>query len=178
MLQKTDGFGEPSASQMRTLCWPSSLRFLDSCRITGAPATEGKPFRIVHVRKPCCHGCRSLKQLGKIPPYGNLSFSYRLVLLLSRNKTQKTVMILQFKDHVSLEYGPTNLVSVIQHEQTGKTICQLANGSFDINFPVFFGFGLQIIHWIILFPQTSWELHSTQGEQTHVDFYAQFRVLL
>lgn len=48
---------------------------------------------------------------GKNPPYGNLSFSYRLVLLLSRNKTQK--IILQFKDHVSLEYGPTNLVSVI-----------------------------------------------------------------
>lgn len=50
---------------------------------------------------------------GKNPPYGNLSFSYRLVLLLSRNKTQKTVIILQFKDHISLEYGPANLVSVI-----------------------------------------------------------------
>lgn len=50
---------------------------------------------------------------GKNPPYGNLSFSYRFVLLSSRNKTKKIVIILQFKDHVSLEYGPTNLVSVI-----------------------------------------------------------------
>lgn len=38
-LQDTDGFGDPSASQTRTLCWPSSPRCLDSCRITGAPGT-------------------------------------------------------------------------------------------------------------------------------------------
>lgn len=54
-----------------------------------------------------------IEATGKNPSYGNLSFSYRLVLLLSRNKTQKTVMILPFKDHVSLEYGPASLVSVI-----------------------------------------------------------------
>lgn len=39
MLQDTDGFGDPSASQTKTLCWPSSPRCLDSCRITGAPVT-------------------------------------------------------------------------------------------------------------------------------------------
>lgn len=39
MLQDTDGFGEPSASQTKTLCWPSSPRCLDSCWITGAPVT-------------------------------------------------------------------------------------------------------------------------------------------
>lgn len=39
MLQDTDGFGDPSTSQTKTLCWPSSPRCLDSCRITGAPVT-------------------------------------------------------------------------------------------------------------------------------------------
>lgn len=38
MLQETAGFGEPSASQIKTLCWPSSPRFLSSCLMTGAPA--------------------------------------------------------------------------------------------------------------------------------------------
>ena len=39
MLQDTAGCGAPSASQIRTLCWPSALRSLKNCRITGAPAT-------------------------------------------------------------------------------------------------------------------------------------------
>ena len=39
MLQDTVGFGEPSASQIKTLCLPSSPRCLDRSRITGAPAT-------------------------------------------------------------------------------------------------------------------------------------------
>lgn len=37
-LQATVGLGEPSASQVSTLCWPSSPRCLANRRMTGIPA--------------------------------------------------------------------------------------------------------------------------------------------